>query len=357
MICIENPELNNIVPFLISNLLEKFNIYDILNSRLNSLEEFTIQHREIKRNDWKKIVFNTYSPNLIFNKTIFKKRVEKGLKLGVKSRIDPLRPYLLLPVWENIQNNLLKQIIYFYTKQNISKYSLYLFRQISFSLSLLQTLCNYLPEPEQKLIMSTIKLDSYNLQEKYFCNLIRLPLLIKIEPLQHEIKFETSAFNKILKNIANKPNQIIKNNSIDEEKKDNIFLYNPWDKDDSICYYWTVNSIQNILVHLFNPLNTDIQVNKLVIFFEGCKPFGFPVSTTIPAKSYQSIICKVKPLEVGLTDILGIRYEIANLGCVQYVDNSGNGLLYNLESFGTYRNQKIQMKNIQIYPEIPTIKV
>jgi hypothetical protein len=214
-----------------------------------------------------------------------------------------------------------------------------------------------LPEPEQKLIMSTIKLDSCNLQEKYFCNLLRLPLLIKIEPLQHEIRFETTAFNKFLKNSQIKSNPQNKNVELEEEKKDNIFLYNPWDKDDSVCYHWTVNSIQNILVHLYNPLNTEIQVNKLVIFFEGCKPFGFPVSTIIPAKNYQSIICKVKPLEVGQTDILGIRYEIASMGGVQYVDNNGNGLLFNLESFGEYGNQKIQMKGIQIYPEIPIIKV
>jgi len=121
MICIENPELYKIVPFLINDLLDKYNVYDILNSRLNSVEEFMTQHKEIKRNDWKKIVFNTYSNNLVFNKTIYKKRVEKGLKLAVKSRMNPLRPYFLLPVWENIQNNLLKQIIYFFTKQNPSK--------------------------------------------------------------------------------------------------------------------------------------------------------------------------------------------------------------------------------------------
>lgn len=207
------------------------------------------------------------------------------------------------------------------------------------------------------MIMSTIKIDSLNLQEKFFCNLIRLPLLIKIEPLQNEIKFESSAFNKFLKGFQSKNNPMVNKSEEIEEKKDNIFLYNPWDRDDSINYYWTVNSIQNIMVHLYNPLNTEIQINKLVIFFEGSKPFGFPVSTIIPSKSYQSIICKIKPLEVGLTDILGIRYEIASMGGVQYVDSAGNGLLFNLDSFGTYKTQKIKMKNIQIYPEIPMVKV
>ena len=224
----------------------------------------------------------------------------------------------------------------------------------------LQTLCSYLSETEQKQIMSSIKLDSLALQEKFFCNLIKSPLLIKIEPVQNEIRFETAIFNKFLKSFQIKNNlSVNKNQKIEEkeEKKDSIFLYNPWEKNDCVCYFWTVNSIQNIIVHLYNPLNTELHIQKLVVFCEGSKPFGFPVSTTIPIKSYQSIICKVKPLEVGLTDIIGIRYEVSNMGGVQYVDDNGNGLLYNLDTFGKFKSQKILMKNIQIYPEIPIIKV
>ena len=221
-------------------------------------------------------------------------------------------------------------------------------------------MCNYLPEAEQKLVMMMIKNDSTNLQEKFFCNLIKSPILIKIEPLQNETKFETSIFNKFLKNYTAKHNLSEKQSKkIEEnvEKKDSIFLYNPWDKNDSVCFYWTVNSIQNIVVHIFNPLNIELNIQKLVIFCEGSKPFSFPVSTSIPMKSYQSIICKVKPLEVGLTDIIGIRYEVSNMGGVQYVDSNGNGLLFNLESFGNYKSHKVSLKNIQIYPEIPVIKV
>ena len=108
-------------PFLFNELFDKYNVYDILNTRLNTIEDFLNQHKEIKRYDWKKLIFNTHSQNLDFVKTIYKKRVEKGHKLFVKNRINSLRPHLLLPVWENIQNNLYKQIINFYTKQNISK--------------------------------------------------------------------------------------------------------------------------------------------------------------------------------------------------------------------------------------------
>lgn len=127
MVCLENPDLNNIVPFLMNDLLEKYNVYDILNVKLNNIEEFMNQHKEIKRYDWKKIIFNTYSQNLVFNKTIYKKRVEKGQKLLVKNRINSLKSHLLIPVWENIQNNLLKQIITFYSKNNFSKFVFHLF--------------------------------------------------------------------------------------------------------------------------------------------------------------------------------------------------------------------------------------
>ena len=207
--------------------------------------------------------------------------------------------------------------------------------------------------------MSTTMLGSLNMQEKFFGNLIKSPLLIKIEPMQNEIRFETSVFNKFLKSFQIKNNLSQNKNSNSEEteeKRDSIFLYNPWDKNET-CYFWTVNSIQNIIVHLYNPLNTDLVIQKLVIFCEGSKPFGFPVSSTITSKSYQSVICKVKPLEVCLTYIIGISYEVSNLGAVQYVDINGNGLLYNLEKFGSNKGQKIKMKNIQIYPEIPMIKV
>ena len=121
-ICLENPDLTNIVPFVINELQDKYNVYDILKMKLNSAEEFLIHHKELKRNDWKKISFNTYSQNMVFIKTIYKKRVDKGHKLIVKNRLNTLRPYILLPVWENIQNYLIKQIIFFYSKQSISKY-------------------------------------------------------------------------------------------------------------------------------------------------------------------------------------------------------------------------------------------
>ena len=55
-----------------------------------------------------------------------------------------------------------------------------------------------------------------------------------------------------------------------------MFLYNPWEKNDGINYYWTSNSHQKIFVELYNPLAIEIKVSKIVIIFEGNKPFSFP---------------------------------------------------------------------------------
>jgi hypothetical protein len=58
--------------------------------------------------------------------------------------------------------------------------------------------------------------------------------------------------------------------------EDSVFLYNPWEKEDTINYYWTNKSFQKILITFYNPLLVDIRVNKIVIIFEGAKPFCLP---------------------------------------------------------------------------------
>ena len=65
--------------------------------------------------------------------------------------------------------------------------------------------------------MSTTMLGSLNMQEKFFGNLIKSPLLIKIEPMQNEIRFETSVFNKFLKSFQIKNNLSQNKNSNSEE--------------------------------------------------------------------------------------------------------------------------------------------
>lgn len=116
------------------------------------------------------------------------------------------------------------------------------------------------------------------MQEKIFLNLVKLPHLIRIVPISSDIKFDSK------KNPNYKPkkndlehafarNGVGSPNDITEHK---IFLYNPWEKSDGINYYWTCNSYQKIYVEFYNPLSVEIKVGKIIVLFEGKKPFTFP---------------------------------------------------------------------------------
>ena len=60
-------------------------------------------------------------------------------------------------------------------------------------------------------------------------------------------------------------NEINENNNTNEINN-SIFLYNPWDKTETINYYWTANSIQKVKVHLYNPLSgLELRIQKLII--------------------------------------------------------------------------------------------
>ncbi len=84
-----------------------------------------------------------------------------------------------------------------------------------------------------------------------------------------------------------------------------------------------------------------------------------PASTVISGQSYNTVICKIKPDAVGLTSILGIKYEVFNLGGVQYVDKNGNGLFFNHTNYEqiSTKKEKINMNNIKISPEIPILEL
>jgi len=161
-----------------------------------------------------------------------------------------------------------------------------IFRKFSYTVSLLQTLGSILSETEQKNMISSIISDSSLLQEKLFLNLCKLPILIKIIPISSDTKFDIIRNHS--KNISDKSQtekssyanndvetkQINKENS--SESLEKIFLYNPWEKDKNVNYYWTSESSQRVLVQFYNPLAIELRVNKIVLLFEGNKPFSFP---------------------------------------------------------------------------------
>jgi hypothetical protein len=133
---------------------------------------------------------------------------------------------------------------------------------LAHALSYLQCTYHSITKQEQINIADEIIYDASMLQDKIFLNLIRLPFLVRVVPIISGIKFDVVKTNKI------------ENNNTSTSEK--IFLYNPWEKDESINYYWTVNSFQKVILHLYNPLQVELKVYKIVILFEGNKPFSIP---------------------------------------------------------------------------------
>lgn len=200
----------------------------------------------------------------------------------------------------------------------------------------MQILFENLSKEEQQKMADFVSENSNLLQERIFLNLIKLPILVRIIPICSEIKFD----------LKKNPNFIREISEIESDEKNvgnKVFLYNPWEKMEGVNYYWTVNSHQRIYVEFQNPLSIEIEVKKITIIFEGKKPFTFPgnfsfkiVSTYIPPLSSSCVYCKIRPNEIGETNIIGVKYEIYNTIGVQFVDDNGNGIYFNYNN--TYKD-------------------
>ena len=128
---------------------------------------------------------------------------------------------------------------------------------------------------EQTKISESITKNSNLLQDKIFLNLNKIPYLVRIIPLCSEIKFDMKK-NPNYKPPKSHENDENYNKIKNSEIGNKVFLYNPWEKNEGINYYWTSNSHQKIFVELYNPLAIEIKISKIVIIFEGEKPFSFP---------------------------------------------------------------------------------
>ncbi len=98
---------------------------------------------------------------------------------------------------------------------------------------------------------------------------------MKIIPLSSEVKFDIIKSNSNL-NLNFNPGKENNENSDKDKDPAKIFLYNPWERDDNINYYWTANSYQRVFIQFYNPLALELKINKIVLIFEGNKPFSFP---------------------------------------------------------------------------------
>ena len=273
-----------------------------------------------------------------------KKKIEPKKQLSVRKNLDNISKYIFKLVWKEIQYYINLNILSYYNEKKDFENSLI------YSLGYLQLMTSMIDIKTQKIIMGFNIRNSLSTQKKVFLNISKIPLLIRIIPVTSDIRFDVST------------NQ-------NKRRRSQIFLYNPWEQNKSTNnnYYWTTNSYQKINVQFYNPLDIEIEINKIHIIFDGSQPTVYPSSVVIPPKTSIVISTKIFPNEEGTTNIIGVKYQMTNTVGIQYVDDNGNGLFYNYENkyidpTKNYTNllgsklQLISLSEIKIYPEIPKLK-
>ena len=344
--CFKNEELKKMLPYVISKLKDMFDICDVSKNIINSEEEFNLIHKCLVLNQRKPISFfiKTYDENKkIKYEQTYKKKIEPKKILSIKRNLSNISKYIFKLCWKEIHHFLNMNIMaYFKEKRDFENC-------LIFSLGYLQSMSELINTTEQKSIMNFNIKNSLLSQTKIFLNISKLPLLMRIIPITSNIRFD----------VSTNPNK---------KKQTDIFLYNPWEENKLISniYYWTTNSYQQIKIQLYNPLDIELEINKIRILFKGVQPTVYPSRVNIPPRTSTYIFSKIYCNVEGTTSIIGIKYEIINTVGIQYVDDNGNGLFYNYENiyvdptkgFVTTigaKQQLISLSNIKIYPEIPKL--
>ena len=347
MTCLESKELKLMLPYMIKKLKNIYDIYDVSKNIIESVEQFNEIHK------W--LVLNKRKPISFFIKTVdekgnekyemtFKKKIEPRKKLSVRRNLENISMYIFKLFWKEIQYYVNLNIMAFYNERKDFENSLI------YSLGYLQSMTSMIKPESQKLIMNFNIRNSLSTQKKVFLNISKLPLLMRIIPVTSNIRFD----------ISTNPNKKTKNE---------IFLYNPWEQNKYINnnFYWTTNSYQQIKLQFYNPLDIELEINKIHILFKGAQPTVYPSSIVIPPTTSLFITTKIHPNKEGITSIIGVKYEMINTVGIQYIDDNGNGLFYNYENkyidptkaylnqLGSNKLQLISLSNITIYPEIPKL--
>ena len=346
MTCLESIEIKPMLPYMIKKLKNMYDIYDVSKNIIESVEQFNEIHK------W--LVLNKRKPISFFIKTqdengkdkyemTFKKKIEAKRQLSVRRNLENISMYIFKLFWKEIQYYINLNIMAFYNEKKDFENSLI------YSLGYLQSMASVIKPESQKLMMNFNVRNSLSTQKKVFLNISKLPLLMRIIPVTSNIRFD----------VMTNPNK---------KKKNDIFLYNPWEQNKFINnnFYWTTNSYQQIKLQFYNPLDIELEINKIHILFKGAQPTVYPSSIVIPPRTSLFIATKIHPNKEGITTIIGVKYEMINTVGIQYIDDNGNGLFYNYENkyidpAKSYMNlmgaklQLISLSNIKIYPEIPKL--
>ena len=344
--CLENSEIKLMMPYMIKKLKNIFNVYDVSSNIIDNVEQFNNIHKWIVLDKRKPISFFVLNKDENGNEKYeqsFKKKIEAKKKLSVRRNLENISMYIFKIFWREIQYYVNMNIMSFFNQKKDFENSLI------YSLGYLQSMTSTIKTKSQKLIMDFNVRNSLSTQKKVFLNISKLPLLMRIIPVTSNIRFDVSTNHH-------------------KKRKSDILLYNPWEQNKYINnnFYWTTNSYQQIKIQFYNPLDIELEINKIHILFEGAQPTVYPSSIVIPPKTSLYIATKIRPNEVGTTNIIGVKYEMINTIGIQYIDDNGNGLFYNYENKYidlaknflnaiTTKQQLISLSNIKIYPEIPKL--
>ena len=336
-ICLNCDKLKSMIPSMIEEISKYFNIYNISKNVIEDYDDFIHIHKYLILNTRKPVCTFLYNKEKKNFELTTRRKFDKSHTINIKKNIKQISNFIFQYFWKHLQSGLNDKIINYYNNNNDYHNS------IMFTLGYIQTLHDTIKEKKQNEFLKFHTEKSLNFQGKIFVNLCKIPILIKLIPLTSKIKFDISPNRK-------------KEKTNDSQKK--IFLYNPWEQKSQINYYWTSNSFQRIKIEFFNPLKIPIEISKIRILFKGILPFSYPFNIKINPNENISIIAKIKANNIsGITNIIGIKYEIINSIGIQFVDNNGNGLFSNYENYNEDNNnniekEKISLKNIMIYPEI-----
>ena len=333
--CYYDDNLSSMIPSMIEVMTKFFYVYNISNNLIESYNDFIKIHKYLILNSRKPICTFLLNKEKNEFELTTKRKFDKSHTINIKNCLKQISHYIFLFFWKNIQEILNDKIIAYYKNNNNNE------KKIMYSLGYIQSLYDLIKQKIQKEFFESHIEESLNFQGKIYVNLYKIPLLIKLIPLTSKIKFDIIVNKKKKKN--------------DDSNK--IFLYNPWEGKSQTNYFWTSNSFQRIKMELFNPLKIPIEITKIRVLFKGIQPFSYPFNIKLEPNSIFPIIAKIKPNISGMTNIIGIQYEIINSVAIQYVDNNGNGLFYQYENYidESYigdEKEKVNLNNIMIYPEI-----
>ena len=338
------------IDLLIKNIEKYFmnknnnnNINDIMNYYNYNYETFLELSKIVKLSHYNPRKF-IYAKDLNNKNANENDDIDKG-PLFVSSIFEGYEQVLQHIRWVKIQMPIYNDLIAYY--KGIKNYD----KTTFYSLLLLQICNNILNKENQNKYINFIQKKSSKIKFINSYNVVNIPFLLKIIPQRADIKFDF-------------PENI-------EELKDDLFIYNPWiKKNEDICYYWTLNSIQTIKFHLYNPLNVEISIYQIQLIYD-CKNKNnknnnlfnfFPCSIILPPNQLIEYNYKFKPLKEETFDIIGVEYYLEGVKIKQYIKKDGNGLLFRYINrvenlFNAKIKDNISLNNIKIYPEIPLVQL